>query len=83
MKNDKKKKRNSNAKKDISDLEDQNDYYKNGIVRKFTEGFKSGIFSKRGSFLMGISHLHEISQGIKEMFLNDLKDKNFSERAYE
>jgi len=52
-------------------------------MKKFNSGYKSGIFSKRGSFLMGFSKLHELSVGIKDIFLKDIKDKNFSEKAYE
>ena len=32
---------------------------------------------------MGFSKLHELSVGIKDIFLKDIKDKNFSEKAYE
>jgi len=32
---------------------------------------------------MGFSKIHELSIGVKETFLKDIKDKNFSEKAYE
>ncbi|CDW75112.1 UNKNOWN [Stylonychia lemnae] len=53
------------------------------LMNRFGNGFKSGIFSKRGSFLSGFSKLHEISLGIKELFLKDIREKNFSSKAYD
>eukprot|EP00347_Sterkiella_histriomuscorum_P017061 403350812 len=46
-------------------------------------GFKSGIFSKRGSFLGNISILHNMTMNVKDLFFKSIKDKNFSENAYE
>ncbi|CDW81986.1 UNKNOWN [Stylonychia lemnae] len=72
-----------NSEHENEDDDDDDENLKKQLSRSSHLSFKTGVFSRRGSYLSGFSQLHEMSMGIKEVFLQSIQSRNFSKDAYE